>query len=161
MFASYLLTTLMRMRGSRNFCQRGSNFDNVLLIFLYVFVLIDQGIQIPLQIGHHRSASKTPFKWRFAGVPMMVNIECWLGRFVIFQGFWTGIAKKSYIFVIFQEGVPIPFGSSHGASSMSTFLFCRSGVLSHFLYSLFECHVGSKSAAESAHLHSLSQRNRT
>ena len=93
----YLLTTLMRMRGSRKFCQRGSNFDNVLLIFLYFFVLIDQGILIPLQSGHHRSASETPFKWRFAGVPMMVNIECWLGRFVIFQGVWTGIAKKSYI----------------------------------------------------------------
>ena len=30
------------------------------------------------------------------------NIECWFGSFVIFQGIWTGIVKKHYIFVIFQ-----------------------------------------------------------
>ena len=28
-------------------------------------------IQIPLRAGHHRPANDTPFKWRFAGVPMM------------------------------------------------------------------------------------------
>ena len=28
----------------------------------------------------------------------------WLGSFVIFQGIWTGIAKKPHIFVIFQGG---------------------------------------------------------
>ena len=32
------------------------------------------------------------------------NIECWLGSFVIFQGVRTSIAKKPYIFVIFQGG---------------------------------------------------------
>ena len=32
------------------------------------------------------------------------NIECWLGSFVIFQGIRTSIAKKPYIFVIFQWG---------------------------------------------------------
>ena len=41
------------------------------------------------------------------------NIECWLGSFVIFQGaeIRTRIAKKPYIFVIFQEGSgpPAPF----------------------------------------------------
>ena len=30
------------------------------------------------------------------------NIECWLGSFVVFQGIRTSIAKKPYIFVIFQ-----------------------------------------------------------
>ena len=25
-------------------------------------------IQMPLKAGHHRHASETPFKWRFAGV---------------------------------------------------------------------------------------------
>ena len=43
-----------------------------------------------------------PFKWYFAG--MMPNIECRLGSFVIFQGIWTSIAKKPYIFVIFHGG---------------------------------------------------------
>ena len=30
------------------------------------------------------------------------NVECWLGSFMIFQGIQTSIAKKPYIFVIFQ-----------------------------------------------------------
>ena len=30
-------------------------------------------IQIPLKMGHHRPASETPFKWRFAGGPMMAQ----------------------------------------------------------------------------------------
>ena len=70
-------------------------------------------IQIPLQAGHHRPASETPFKWRFAGVLMMP-----LHGMLIFQGIWTRIAKKLYIFVIFQRGrgsvppVP-PSGSAH------------------------------------------------
>ena len=32
------------------------------------------------------------------------NIKCWLGSFVIFQRIRTSIAKKPYIFVIFQVG---------------------------------------------------------
>ena len=28
-------------------------------------------IQIPLKLGHHRAASETPFKWCFAGGPIM------------------------------------------------------------------------------------------
>ena len=51
------------MRGSRKFCQRRSNFDNVFFIFLF---LVDEGrvrIQIPLLAGHQRPASETPFKY--------------------------------------------------------------------------------------------------
>ena len=33
----------------------------------------DEWIQIPLKLSHHRPTSKTPFKWRFAGVPMMAQ----------------------------------------------------------------------------------------
>ena len=32
-----------------------------------------RGIQIPLKTGHIRPASETPFKWRFAGGPMMAQ----------------------------------------------------------------------------------------
>ena len=39
------------------------------------------------------------------------HIECWFGSFAIFQGIWTKIAKKPYIFVIFQG--PAPSGSMH------------------------------------------------
>ena len=47
------------------------------------------------------------------------NIECWLGSFVIFQRIQTSIAKKPYIFVIFQgwgggSRPPVsPSGSAH------------------------------------------------
>ena len=43
-----------------------------LVLFVFVFSLMRVGtIKIPLLPGHHRPASETPFKWRFAGVPMM------------------------------------------------------------------------------------------
>ena len=51
--------------------------------FSYKFILyfryqhlVDEGeerIQIPLKVGHHRCTSKTPFKWRFAGGPMLAQ----------------------------------------------------------------------------------------
>ena len=51
------------MRGSR----KGSNFDNFFLIY------DGREIQTPLYAGHHWPASETPFKWRFAGVPLMAQ----------------------------------------------------------------------------------------
>ena len=77
------------MSGPRKFFQRGSNFDNF---------LVGEGIQIPIEAGYHRPI----FQWRFAGVPMMANIECWLCSFVIIQGIRTSIGEKPSIFVIFQ-----------------------------------------------------------
>ena len=47
-----------------SFFQRGPTF------FLF---LVDEGIQIPLKAGQHRPASETPYKWRFAGVPIMAK----------------------------------------------------------------------------------------
>ena len=52
------------MRGPRKFFYSGSNFEN---FFFYMW------IQIPLKSGHHRSASETPFKWCFAGGPLMTQ----------------------------------------------------------------------------------------
>ena len=38
------------------------------------FSLMREGrIQIPLLAGYQRPASKTPFKWRFAGGPMLAQ----------------------------------------------------------------------------------------
>ena len=56
------------MRGSRKFCQRGSNFGNL-------SILVDEGRDDPhtTLVDHHRPASETPFKWRFAVVPMMAK----------------------------------------------------------------------------------------
>ena len=47
--------------------KRGSNYDNVFLV--------DEGREDPNTTisGHHWPASKTPFKWRFAGMPMMAQ----------------------------------------------------------------------------------------
>ena len=56
--------TFFHVRIQIYFFQRGSDFE----IFL-----VDVWIQIPLKSGHHRPASETPFKWRFAGGPMMTQ----------------------------------------------------------------------------------------
>ena len=88
-----------------------------------------ESIQIPLNAGHHRTASKTSLKWRFAGGPMMANqwrlasgpmmthkwrfagrpmmaqhwiLAWWL--YFFFQWIRTSIAKKPFSFVIFQGG---------------------------------------------------------
>ena len=108
------------MRGSRKFCQRGSNFD----WFMTFFFLNVEGREDPNKTisDHHRPASKTPFEWCFAGVPMMA--QHWmltrLGGFVILRGIWTSTAMKCYSFVIFQgvggsrpPAPPSPSGSTH------------------------------------------------
>ena len=43
--------------------------------FLRFFFKLIRGerIQIPLEMGHHRPASEAPFKWRFAGGPMVAQ----------------------------------------------------------------------------------------
>ena len=57
--------------GSRKFCQRGPTLTS---FFFYLFSLMRVGrIQIPLLAGHRLPASETPFKWRFAGRPMMAQ----------------------------------------------------------------------------------------
>ena len=67
------------MRGSRKFCQMGSNSDNGFFYFLFSFLFFfsyneGERIQIPIKMGHHRHASEMPFKWRFAGVPIMSQL---------------------------------------------------------------------------------------
>ena len=61
-------TTIACMRGSRKFCQRGSNLNK------FFFSLMRGGkIKIPLLAGHQRLASETQFQWRLAGGPLMVQ----------------------------------------------------------------------------------------
>ena len=58
---------------------------------------------------YKRAINGLPGKRHLNGVLLAsrwwLNIECWLGNFVIFQGIWTSIAKKPYIFVMFQGGL--------------------------------------------------------
>ena len=41
-------------------------------VFLFSFFRGER-IHTSLKAGHHRPASEAPFKWRFAGVPMMAQ----------------------------------------------------------------------------------------
>ena len=50
----------------------------------------------PPALGHLNDVSLACRLWP--------NIECWLGRLVIVQGVRTSIAKKYYMFVVFQGG---------------------------------------------------------
>ena len=45
------------------------------VFFSGVFFSVNEGkrIQIRTKVGHHRPASETPFKWCFAGRPMMTQ----------------------------------------------------------------------------------------
>ena len=63
----YLCLPGLIMRGYRKFCPRGSKFTNLWCVFLLMKM-----IQIPLYADHHWPTSQTTFKWRFAGMPMMV-----------------------------------------------------------------------------------------
>ena len=61
-----------RMSGSRKFCQRGSNFDNV---FFFFFFLVDEGREDPSTTisGPSSARQRNTIKWRFAGGPMMAQ----------------------------------------------------------------------------------------
>ena len=61
--------------------------------------------QIALKAGHHQPASETSFylmafRWQANDGPTFAGSVA----FAIFQGIWTCIAKKPYIFVIFRGG---------------------------------------------------------
>ena len=80
-----------------------------LTTFIFLVWWGEEKIQIQLLAGYHRSASETPFKWRFAGVPMMAQLEFWLGSFVILRGSGP-VLLRNPIFLWFQAGPgpPVP-----------------------------------------------------
>ena len=91
------------MRGSRKFCQRGSNFN--------FFLFFDEGrndsnttISGP-STARQRNAIQMVFRWRADGGPIL--------NAGFFTGDPTNIAKKLYIYVI-GSGPPVPTsGSTH------------------------------------------------
>ena len=95
------------MSGFRKISQRGSNWT---LTVLFSSWGGKRGVhQIPLKAGHHRSASETPFKWRFSGGPILA--QHWMVALWFFRWSEPALLKKPYIFVIFQGrggGVPDP-----------------------------------------------------
>ena len=58
---------------------------------------------MPLKIDHHRPISETPLKWRFAGASMAHHwMLAW--KLCDFLGVRINIARKPYVYVIFQGG---------------------------------------------------------
>ena len=72
-------------------------------------LLVDEGIQIALKSGPSsaRLRNAMAFRWRADNGPKLNAgvVHC---SFVIFQGIWTSIANKPYIFMIFQGGPDLP-----------------------------------------------------
>ena len=110
------------MRGSKKFCQRGSNSD-------IVFVLFFRGERGSK--NHHEQAiiglpakRETPLKWRLTGRPIMAHIECWLCSFVIFKRSRPVILKTLY-FCDFQGPQRSDTGKAqtHGPSVLSQALY--------------------------------------
>ena len=112
------------MRGSRKFCQRGSNSDNVLFLF-FSFFFRGERLQRPPKAGNYRPASKTPFQWRFAGGPIVAHGGMLTWQLCDFQGIRTSITRKPYKFVIFRgggggSGPPVPTSGSAHAGDISS-----------------------------------------
>ena len=62
------------MRGSRRGTGVRTPLENHKAIAIVINTDLDP--KLPNQhsiLGHHRPASETPFKWRFAGMPMMAS----------------------------------------------------------------------------------------
>ena len=81
------------------------------------------------------------FRWR---ADLWPNIECWLGSFAIFKGIRTRIARKPYIFVIFQGGgrwvrTPCP------PPSLDSRMLCMESLLEKFKDSHQDSHLGYRS----------------
>ena len=68
-------------------------------LIMFFSLIRGQRIPIPPAKRHLNSVSLAGRRWP--------NIECWLSSFVIFQGNQTSIAKKTYIFVIYQGADPL------------------------------------------------------
>ena len=77
-----------------SFLRGALSFDD----FFVCFFMRGGRIQIPLLAGHERPAGETPFKWRFAGGPIMAQ----LGSFVVLRGSGPVLLKNPIFFVIFQ-----------------------------------------------------------
>ena len=73
------------MRGSRKFCQRGSNFNNVFVRFFYIF--FDEGRKDPNKtisgpsLALQRNAILMAFRWR-ADYDQTLNADLLTFRFL-------------------------------------------------------------------------------
>ena len=96
-------TSLHILRGSRKFCQRGSDFENV--FFFFFFFLVDEGRDCRTNDGQTFNAGL---------------VTLWF-----FQEIHTSIARKPYSFVIFQGGGSRPHGPPSGSAHAHTHSLAR------------------------------------
>ena len=90
------------MRGSRKFCQRGSNFDHV---FFFCLFSVDKGredsntaISGP---PHHLNGVSLTGRW-------WPNTECWLCSFVVSQGSKPVLLRNPIFLRFFRSGTWTP-----------------------------------------------------
>ena len=76
--------------------------------------MMGERIQTPLYAGHHWPASETPFKWRFAGVPLMAQHRMLAWQLCDFEGNRTSMLRNP----IFQGWGLSPSGIAHELSGM-------------------------------------------
>ena len=96
------LISALTCTDSESFFQRGSKFD----------ICFSWWGEEGSKYHSKRTMIRPPAKHHLNDVSLACrwwpNIECWLGSYVFFQGIRTNIAKKPYMYVIFQGGVPSP-----------------------------------------------------
>ena len=99
------------MCGSRQFCQRGSNYGNLFLSLFFVHGGEGENESNATVCGSSSTRLRNA-----------INIDCWLCSFVIFQGIQTSIAKKPYI-CDFSSGGPKPHVHSLWIRACLVFFF--------------------------------------
>ena len=99
---------MLNWRNILSWIPFGSDLDPNSDIVFFFFFFKGERIQISQKAGHHRPASETPLNGVSLACWWWPNVECWLGSFWEFQGIRSSIAKKFYVFVIFQVGGPDP-----------------------------------------------------
>ena len=93
-----------------SFVRGGPNLITFFFFFFF-FLFVDGGIEDlntalnGPSLACYRNAISIAGRW-------WPNIKCWFGSFVIFHGIQTSIAKKPFIFVIFQGVGPDPLSPS-------------------------------------------------
>ena len=89
-------------RGSRSPLKKITKLYGFLAILVWIPWKITKLPSQHSMLGHHRHASETPFKWRFAGRPMMVQFLWYLDPLINWiiikktQG-WTPLKKTFWI----------------------------------------------------------------
>ena len=91
-----------------SFVRGGPTFFPFFKLWHFLLLFLVQEEERGTKYHHKRAIISSPAKCHLNGISLECqwwpNIECRLGSFVIFQGIWTSIAKKPYIFGDFSCG---------------------------------------------------------